>query len=72
MGQGMGMGTEVGQGHKGEKEHLGRNTQHYRDRATEVGQRQDRAWGQGWDLQDFLLPRDLLRSLLAQGRGLAL
>lgn len=27
---------------------------------------------QGWDLQDFRLPRDLLRSLLGQGRGLAL
>lgn len=65
----------MGWGHKDGKEHLGRSHRYgaeYRDRGRAWGQRQDRPQGQGWDLQDFLLPRDLLRSLLAQGRGLAL
>lgn len=66
------------------KEHLGWDTGlgEYRDRAW--GQRGDSTGRQGQrggtrrgdsdkrDSRDFLLPRDLLRSLLAQGRGLAL
>ena len=56
--------TEVGQG-------MGTGTPRW-DRVQGRRQSMGTQTGQGWDLQDFLLPRDLLRSLLAQGRGLAL
>lgn len=71
QGQGTGTGPQRcdrarRQGHRWEKA----SGQGHRD-GTEYKDR-GRAWGQRGDLQDFLLPRDLLRSLLAQGRGLAL
>lgn len=61
------------------KKHLSRNTDmgqgqgdatEYRDRVGTEMEQGTRT--QEWDLQDFLLTRDLLRSLLGQGRGLAL
>lgn len=53
--------TEMGVGHKDGKQGMG----------TEMEQGKGKGQSRG-DSQDFLLPRDLLRSLLAQGRGLAL
>lgn len=75
MGQGTGTGTERGQstgtGHGNRATEVGQ-THRDGEKASGHGQRWDRVQGQEQDLQDFLLPRDLLRSLLVQGRGLAL
>lgn len=81
MGQGMTTETQRwervrGQGHRDGKKHLSRDTdmrQGHEVQRQSVGTEMEQGTRtQGWDLQDFLLTRDLLRSLLGQGRGLAL